>query len=93
MTSTRINELAVRIQENTFKVDDYMSRKGLPSPSFDEDGPVDFKINSPEIEEARMIAIDSTLELHQLLLGPALCLRPVVSMVMNRFTARARLVR
>ena len=93
MTSTRINELAVTIQENTFKVDDYMSRKGLRSPSFEEDGPVDFKINSPEIEEARMIAIDSTLELHQLLLGPALCLRPVVSIVMKRFTARARLVR
>ena len=93
MTSTRITELAIRIQENTFKVDDYMSRKGLPSPSFDEDGPVDFKISSPEIEEARITAIDSTLELHQLLLGPALCLRPVVSMVMKRFTARARLIR
>ena len=85
MTSTRITQLAVRIQENTLKIDHYMSRKGLPSPSFDEDGPVDFKITSPEIEEARMIAIDSTLELHQLLLGPALCLRSVVSMVQEAF--------
>ena len=91
MTSTRIAELAVTIQENTFKVDNYMNRQGLPSPSFDEDGPVDFKINSPEIEEARIIAIDSTLELHQLLLGPALCLRPVVSMVQENSTARALL--
>ena len=81
MTSTRIAELAVRIKENTFKVDEYMRCNGLPSPTFDEDGPVDFKIQSREIQEARAIAIDSTLELHQLLLGPALCLRPVVSMV------------
>lgn len=78
MTSTRIAELAARIQENTFKVDEYMRRNGLPSPTFDEDGPVDFQIQSPRIQEARVIAIDSTLELHQLLLGPALCLRPVV---------------
>lgn len=58
-----------------------MRRNGLPSPTFDEDGPVDFNIESREIQEARASAIDSTLELHQLLLGPALCLCPVVRMV------------
>ncbi|CAF9907146.1 MAG: hypothetical protein ALECFALPRED_003076 [Alectoria fallacina] len=79
MTSIRIAELAFLIKENTFKVDEYMRRNGLPSPTFDEDGPVDFKIQSREIQEARAIAIDSTLELHQLLLGPALCLRPVLN--------------
>lgn len=78
MTSTRIAELAIRIQENTFKVDEYMRQNGLPSPTFDEDGPVDVQIRSRAVEEARVVAIDSTLELHQLLLGPALCLRPVV---------------
>ena len=83
MTSTRIAELAVRIQENTLKVDEYMRRNGLPSPTFDEDGPVDFNIHSQEVHEARVIAIDSTLELHQLLLGPALCLRPVVRMILE----------
>ena len=81
MTSTRIAELALRIQENTSKVDDYMRQNGLPSPTFDEDGPVDFNIQSSEIEEARVEVIDSTLELHQLLLGPAQCLRPVVRMI------------
>lgn len=81
MTSTRIAELAIRIQQNTLNVDEYMRRNGLPSPTFDEDGPVDFNIHSREVHEARAIAIDSTLELHQLLLGPALCLRPVVRMI------------
>lgn len=84
MTSTRIAELAARIQKNTLKVDEYMRLNGLPSPTFDEDGPVDFKIHSREVQEARVIAIDSTLELHQLLLGPALCLRPVVRMKQER---------
>ena len=81
LTSTRIAELAIRIHENTFNLDRYMRHNGLPSPTFDEDGPVHFEIQSRKIEEARVIAIDSTLELHQLLLGPALCFRPVVRTV------------
>lgn len=79
MVSPRIIELAVQIQENTAKVDEYLRNKGLPSPSFDEDGPVDFQIEDGEIQIAREKALDSSLELHQLLLGPAMCLRPVVS--------------
>ena len=58
-----------------------MRHNGLPSPIFDENGSVHFRIESRAIEEARVIAIDSTPELHQLLLGPALCFRPVVRMV------------
>ena len=79
MASTRIAQLAAQIQENTAKVDQYLQIKGLPSPSFDADGPVDFKIEDEEIQKARETALDSSLELHQLLLGPAMCLRPVVS--------------
>ena len=59
--STRIAELADRLQENTLKVGDYMRRNGLPSPTFDEDGPVDFDIHSRERQEACMIAVDSTV--------------------------------
>ena len=79
MASTRITELAAQIQDNTAKVDQYLQKKGLPSLSFDEDGPVDFKIEDEEIQKARETALDSSLELHQLLLGPAVCLRPVVN--------------
>lgn len=75
--TTRIAELADRIQENTLKIDEYMHRNDLPSPPFDENGLVDSNIYSRERQEARVTAVDSTFKLHQLLLGPALCLRPV----------------
>lgn len=79
MASTKIAELAAQIHQNTAKVDQYLQSRGLPSPSFNQDGPVDFNIDDEQVQEAREIALDSSLELHQLLLGPALCLRPVVS--------------
>lgn len=83
MRSTRIADLAAQIQENTTKVDKYLRSKGLPSPSFDEDGPVDFGIEDEDVQNARETALDASLELHQLLLGPAMCLRPVVSIPTN----------
>lgn len=76
---SKIVQLAKQILENTSRLDNYLQEKRLPSPSFNEDGPVDFGIKSEEIEKAREVALDSSLELHNLLLGPALCLRPVVS--------------
>lgn len=82
MVSTRIAELAAQIQEHTAKVDEYLQTKGLPSPSFDEDGPVDFGIESEEVRKACDAARESSLELHDLLLGPAMCLRPVVSLIL-----------
>ena len=79
MVLTRIAELAAQIQESTTKVDNYLQSKDLPSPSFDEDGPVDFGIESEEIAKAREKAREASLQLHDLLLGPVLCLRPIVS--------------
>ena len=84
MAPSRIAELAAEIQENTNKVDKYLLQKGLPSPSFNEDGPVDFKLESEDIRKAHEIAIDSSLELHQLLLGPSQCLRPSVKLDFTR---------
>ena len=78
MSSSRITELAALVQANTAKVDSYLRERGLPLPSFDVDGPVDFKIESDEIQEARTAAMEASLELHDLLLGPSMCLRPVV---------------
>lgn len=78
MASTKITELAALIHESTAKVDDYLQNKGIPSPSFAEDGPVDFGIECEDIRKARETALEASLELHHLLLGPALCLRPVV---------------
>lgn len=79
MGSTRIAELANLIQTNTTKVDAYLRSEGLSQPSFDEDGPVDLGIESEEIKKAVEVTRESSLELHDLLLGPGLSLRPVVS--------------
>ena len=79
MGSTRIAELANLIQDNTSKVDAYLRSKDLPQPSFDEDGPVDLGIESEEIQKAVQVTRESSLELHDLLLGPGLNLRPIVS--------------
>lgn len=76
--ASRIVELANGIHESILRLDTYLKSNGLPSPSFDEDGPVDFGIKAEEIQEARNAALGCSLELYKLLLGPALCLRPVV---------------
>ena len=76
--SSRISELAALVSSNTDRVNHYLASKALPSPSFDENGPVDLKL-SPEIEQARIAAIDASTELQALLLGPIDLLRPIVS--------------
>ena len=78
MSSSRITELATLVQINTAKVDNYLREHHLPFPSFNEDGPVEFRIESDDIENARTAAMEASLELHDLLLGPSMCLRPVV---------------
>ena len=78
MSSSRIAELAALILVKTVEVDHYFRERGLPSPSFNEDGPVDFKIESDEIQVARTTAMEASLELYDLLQGPSMCLRPVV---------------
>ena len=79
MSASRITELASVVQTNTAKVDEYFREYDLPAPSFDEDGPIDFNINSREIQGARMTAIAASMELQDLLLGPPMNVRPVVS--------------
>jgi hypothetical protein len=83
MSSSRIAILAAKIYENTVVVDDYLSSKGLPSPSFDERGPLDLGIEAEEVRKASEVARESSLELHDLLLGPALCLRPLVTFCLD----------
>lgn len=81
MPPSRIAELASLIQSNTAKVDAHFHDHHLPLPSFDEDGPVDFQIQSQDIQDARAMAMEASLELHDLLLGPSMCLRPVVCLL------------
>ena len=72
MTTTTISELASIIATNTAKVEDYLSSKKLPSPSFDVDAPSTSLISpeAEEIEAARAAVIDATTKLHRLMLGP-----------------------
>ena len=77
---TRIIELARIIEENTKLVDEYLEKNALKSPSFEADGPVDFGINDPDVEKARLRASEASLELHDLLEGPRMQLRPKVSL-------------
>jgi hypothetical protein len=75
---SRISELAAQIQTSTAVIDDSLKENNLPTPSFDENGPVEFGLKSGEAKPALDIAKTSSLELFDLLQGPALVLRPVV---------------
>ena len=88
MAMSKILELANIIQTNTAKLDAYLHENHLPSPSFDEDGPIDFGIKSPDAEGARTAAIEAGMELNDLLLGPTMNIRPVVSFFMRNLGYR-----
>ncbi len=86
MPPSRVAELAALVQSNTDIVDRYLREHDLPSPSFEENGPVNFGIESKDVQDARTMAIDASMELHELLLGPAMCLRPVVSFFLQEWS-------
>lgn len=67
-----ITELASRIAANTAKLNDYLVANGLPTPSFDINGPKDTLVpkHEAEVEAARVAIIDDTQELRRLVLGP-----------------------
>jgi hypothetical protein len=68
----RLTELATTIEENTKIVTDYLTSKGLSTPSFDVDGLEEFPIPSTDKEAftARLSVIAATKELHDLAVGP-----------------------
>lgn len=65
---------------HTVKVDDYLQRNKLPPPSFHEDGTLDLGF-SPEVEAARVAAIEASLRLHDLLRGPVELIRYTVDIL------------
>ncbi|OTA97997.1 hypothetical protein M426DRAFT_77207 [Hypoxylon sp. CI-4A] len=68
-SQSRIAELAAAVATHTNRIDDYLSEKGLPHPSFKADGPTDLKLPS-DIEQSRSIALEASQELNDLLQGP-----------------------
>ena len=78
--SSEIAKLAALVLTNTAKVDDFLQSNKLPAPTFHEDGPIDLGL-SPEVEAARVAAIESSLRLHDLLRGPVELIRPTVHII------------
>ena len=75
--ASEIAKLAALVLTHTVKVDDFLQTNKLPSPTFHEDGPIDFAL-SPEVESARVAAIEASVRLHDLLRGPVELIRPTV---------------
>ena len=72
-------DLAAQISRNALVVDRYLEHHGLPDPSFEAHGPVELLPASAEAEnEALAKALEATLVLQDLLLGPNELLRPMV---------------
>lgn len=74
---SRIAELAGAILSNTTKIQEYLRSNELPFPSFDEDAPIDLKL-PPDLNDARIKALEASIELQDLLQGPDQLLLPVV---------------
>ncbi|CAG8956540.1 hypothetical protein HYFRA_00003929 [Hymenoscyphus fraxineus] len=82
MTSTsRILELSTIISTNTQKIDTYLLVNDLPQPSFQEHGPLKVLPDGspPELEQARIEAVEASIELQQLLQGPDSLLTPTIN--------------
>lgn len=69
MASNRIAELSSIIGSNTTEINDYLSSKGLPAPSFEPDVPPSF-VQEKSIAACRQAILEATDELHALMLGP-----------------------
>ena len=83
--ASRITELATLISTHTDAVEHYLQSNGLHLPSFNVDGPVQLGIQDPKIEAARLAAIEASIELHDLLMGPVALTRPEVSAILPTY--------
>jgi hypothetical protein len=84
MVASRISELASSILSNTSKIDIFLQENGLPTLSFDALGPGRYGTTpvTPDIEAARVRAVEAVTELLELLQGPSLSLKPTVSPIL-----------
>ncbi|KAI1824558.1 sterigmatocystin 8-O-methyltransferase [Xylaria intraflava] len=66
-TAPRMVELAAKISTSVAELQELLSAKGLPSPSFDEDSPECLPVDMANLQDA---VLDATTELHELLMEP-----------------------
>ena len=76
--ASRLNELVTLIARTVGQVDAHLKHHGISSPSFEENVALEDDCLSPEVDKTRLAAIEATLELHDLLMGPTMLLRPIV---------------
>lgn len=67
--STRISELSATISHHTATLDNHIRNCGLPSLSFDADGPTERQYTA-EVEASRLAIEEATLELNELVKHP-----------------------
>jgi hypothetical protein len=71
MASLSVTKLLVQIQENTKTYLQYLETQQLPEPSYDLGDGLDLSHSIPSnVAAAKDAALESTIELHRLLLGP-----------------------
>jgi len=76
---SRITELAAIISTNTSKINKYLQINNLPQPSFDINAPIQpIPRDVPEIDEARILVEEASIELQQLIRGVDSLLLPEV---------------
>lgn len=66
-TTPRIVELASQINTCVFQLQESLSARGAPTPSFDEGSPETLPVDLFHLRDA---ILDATAELHELLLDP-----------------------
>ncbi|KAF4840704.1 Chlorophenol O-methyltransferase [Colletotrichum siamense] len=69
-SSSRLTELAKKIAVETGKLEKYMRENGMPLPSLDPKGPLDFPKLPEDIQKSRMEIMFATRELEALVHGP-----------------------
>ena len=79
-SASTLIHLATLISSNTAKVEDYLKGADHPYPSFEASGPATALPTDapPEIEAARLAAVEASIELTQLLQGTTALLFPYV---------------
>lgn len=81
MSSARLTDLARTILQQTSLIENHFNANNFPLPSFDEHSQPELSLPSPELQQARQEAVEAAVELQDLLMGPAMQLRPVLNAV------------
>ena len=77
MSSNKLTDLARAILDSASKLEQHFHENQLEPPSFEEHYPPELPLTD-EMQLVRQKAVDSAMELQDLLIGPAMQLRPVV---------------